>query len=614
MVSVNLAVALAMRTPPDGSSGPHAAVEVRLLDCDVEEPNVHLFLRPQFTQEFPVSLSRPRLIADRCTGCGKCANTCQYNAIAVAGGRAMVFDDLCRACGVCSYVCPTGAMQEERTEVGTVRVADTSRPIVVQGCAEIGQSVSPFVIAAVRKHVDPMALNIIDAPPGTTCLVVRAVEGADMALLVTEPTPFGLHDLKLAVALTRKLAVPTAIVINQSGGNDAIILEFAREVGLPVAGRIPFKREYAEACSAGSILVDIFPDMRETMLGIYDNLAPRISRPVTEETFRLTGPAADHHDARPTTADPGRAAGATREIVVISGKGGTGKTTITAALAQLANRPVIADTDVDAADLHLLFTPVVREEHEFFGMPKSVIDSEKCTGCGRCAQVCRFNAVLTDGQGHGATGSSYRVDPLQCEGCGMCTLVCPVGAIDSCTSSSGSWYVSDTAAGPMVHAQLGVAQENSGRLVTLVRKRAAELAREITASRILTDGPPGTGCPVTASVTGTDLVVIVTEPTVSGVHDLERVLRLADHFGVPAVVIINKADINVDQAARIESIATSFGSRVVGTIPFDENVRAAAMAGKTLVDFGRGRAAKSIPEIWLTISTHVSGNRRLSVR
>jgi MinD superfamily P-loop ATPase len=259
--------------------------------------------------------------------------------------------------------------------------------------------------------------------------------------------------------------------------------------------------------------------------------------------------------------------------------------------------------------------PTVREGHDFVGGTKATIDPSKCIGCGKCAEACHFNAIhkadsatrSSAGQrkaGEPASGkpqTTYRIEPLACEGCGLCPLVCPVGAISSEKNVTGRWYVSGTNSGPMVHAQLGIAEENSGRLVSQVRNRAGQLAEELKQELILGDGPPGTGCPVIASVSGTDLVVIVTEPTVSGVHDMERVMRLAEHFGVPAVVVINKSDLNSEQAHRIEDIAKAHGSRVIGRIPFDRAVNDALMAGKTVIEYGKGSAEEAIRAVWKEI-------------
>lgn len=291
-----------------------------------------------------------------------------------------------------------------------------------------------------------------------------------------------------------------------------------------------------------------------------------------------------------------------------SGKGGTGKTTVTASFAVLSENQVLADNDVDAADLHLLLAPHVCEAHPFVGGIRAIVDSETCIGCGRCAAACHFDAFRLDGPANDIVGKTWRIDPVACEGCGLCERVCPVGAIRSEPAVTGKWFVSSTDHGPMVHARLGVAEENSGRLVTQVRNRAGDLAAELLAERILGDGPPGTGCPVIASVSGADLVVIVTEPTVSGVHDMERVLELASHFGVPTLVITNKADLNTEQAARIVEIAEQRNSRVVAHIPFDRVVNDALMAGKTVVQYAESAAAEAIRNAWVEVQAVLHGD------
>jgi MinD superfamily P-loop ATPase len=264
----------------------------------------------------------------------------------------------------------------------------------------------------------------------------------------------------------------------------------------------------------------------------------------------------------------------------------------------LAKNKILADNDVDAADLHLLLSPTIYEAHDFVGGNKAIIEPDKCTGCGICADACHFNAIRRDGPANDKTDKTYRVDQLLCEGCGLCPLVCPEKAIYEEQNTTGRWYVSSTDYGPMVHAKLDIAEENSGRLVTQVRKRAAEFAKELKQEYILGDGPPGTGCPVIASVSGTDLVIIVTEPTISGVHDMKRVLDLAEHFRIPARIIINKYDLNREQADQIKEIAEQRDSRVIGQIPFDKNVNDALMAGKTVIEYNKGAAAEAIREIW----------------
>ncbi len=264
-----------------------------------------------------------------------------------------------------------------------------------------------------------------------------------------------------------------------------------------------------------------------------------------------------------------------KELVVISGKGGTGKTSIVGAFAYLTRNKVLCDADVDAADLHLLTDPTVRERQEFRSGHKAVIDPEKCTACGRCRELCRYQAISED----------FRIDPIDCEGCGVCVYFCPEEAIAFPESKCGEWFISDTRMGPMVHARLGIAEENSGKLVTLVRQKARALAEEKNLDLILTDGPPGIGCPVIASIGGASGILIVTEPTVSGRHDMERVAQLAAHFRVPSMVCVNKYDLNPEVTQAIERYAEEKGLRVLEPIPFDPAFTKSMVQGKTIVEY-----------------------------
>ena len=280
-----------------------------------------------------------------------------------------------------------------------------------------------------------------------------------------------------------------------------------------------------------------------------------------------------------------------RELTVISGKGGTGKTSLVAAMASLAPSVVCADCDVDAADLHLLLTPETVERHEFDGGLTAAIDGDSCIACGICQELCRFDAVFEkDGV--------FTIDPHLCEGCGVCHDHCPEECITLERETAGQWFVSDTRVGPMVHARLGIAQENSGKLVSRVRERAREIAKDRDRELVLIDGSPGIGCPVIASITGADQVLVVSEPTMSGLHDLERVLKLAAGFKVPVAVCVNKYDLNLVMTKRIAERAEAAGAVFVGEIPFDRSVTAAMIAGKTLPEFGPSPAAFALERVW----------------
>lgn len=297
-----------------------------------------------------------------------------------------------------------------------------------------------------------------------------------------------------------------------------------------------------------------------------------------------------------------------RELVVVSGKGGTGKTSVTASFAVLAGNPVIADCDVDAADLHLILAPRVRERHPFLSGREAVIRASDCTGCGECLAGCRFGAVrrLAGDDGRAV----FAVDPSACEGCGVCVRFCPVRAIDFPERDCGEWMVSDTRCGPLVHARLGVAAENSGKLVSTVRREARRVASETGRSLILVDGPPGIGCPVIASVTGASELLAVTEPTPSGEHDLTRVLTLARHFGVPAAVCVNKWDLNPELSARIEENARTVGAWAAGRIRYHRSVTEAQLNGQAVVETG-GPAADDVRAVWRRLSeAREAGDRR----
>jgi MinD superfamily P-loop ATPase len=278
-----------------------------------------------------------------------------------------------------------------------------------------------------------------------------------------------------------------------------------------------------------------------------------------------------------------------KELIVISGKGGTGKTSIMAAFSSLAENLVLCDADVDAADLHLIMNPKVIQQTDFQSGNSAVINKDQCTECGLCLEMCRFNAISAD----------YKVNPIDCEGCGVCVHFCPEDAIDFPVSTCGEWFVSNTRFGPMVHARLGIAEENSGKLVSLVRQEARKLAEAKNLDLILTDGPPGVGCPVIASIGGASAVLIVTEPTVSGKHDMERVAQLAAHFKVPAMICVNKFDLNVELTREIEKYAEEKDIACLGRIPFDPIFTKAMIQAQTVFEYdGRSTVGEAIRGTW----------------
>jgi MinD superfamily P-loop ATPase len=278
-----------------------------------------------------------------------------------------------------------------------------------------------------------------------------------------------------------------------------------------------------------------------------------------------------------------------KELVIISGKGGTGKTSLTAAFASLAENNVLCDADVDAADLHLLMNPDVISRSNFQGGGVAFINQDRCIDCELCRDLCRFDAI----------NESYEVNPIDCEGCGVCVDFCPEKAIDFPVKTCGEWFVSDTRYGPMVHARLGVAEENSGKLVTLIRQEAKALAEKKKKNLIITDGPPGTGCPVIASIGGATTLLIITEPTVSGLHDMKRVVQLAYHFKIPGMICVNKFDLNVEQTNAIEKIAQENKLLVLSRIPFDPAFTRSMIEGKNIFEYQKStELTLTVEKIW----------------
>jgi MinD superfamily P-loop ATPase len=277
----------------------------------------------------------------------------------------------------------------------------------------------------------------------------------------------------------------------------------------------------------------------------------------------------------------------TKQVVIISGKGGTGKTTLTAAFAALAKNPVVADCDVDAADLYILLKPEIKQSFSYAGGKKAVIDPVSCTGCSACEMYCRFDAI-----------HNFQVDPLACEGCGFCYRICPENAVELKEVLSGYYYESTYTGGDFLYASLQPGEGNSGKLIGEVKNRANSIAEHSKKEWYLVDGPPGIGCPVNASLTGADYVIIITEPTVSGLHDLERVVQVVNRFKIPAAVVINKYDLNLNMTKKIEAFASRINMQIAGKIPFDETVDKALIAGRNIIEFEESPAALEIFNIW----------------
>lgn len=277
-----------------------------------------------------------------------------------------------------------------------------------------------------------------------------------------------------------------------------------------------------------------------------------------------------------------------KQLTVISGKGGTGKTTLTAAFASLAEKAVLADCDCDASDLQLILTPDVREKEDYVGSA-AAIKVEDCSMCGRCREVCHFDAIDED----------ITISEMRCEGCGACVIACPEDALEMKEEKTGTVFTSDTRFGPMVHAELEIGEEASGKLVNRVRRKAEDMAGE--EDLVLIDGSPGIGCPVIASIKGVDQALVVAEPTVSGVHDLKRVLEVAEHFGVKASVCINKCDINPEKTGEIKDFCSRENISVFGEIPYDDVATEAMIEEDTLVEYTDSRLSEEVEKIWRKI-------------
>jgi MinD superfamily P-loop ATPase len=585
--------------------------QVSYLDCDVEEPNGHLFLKPEIRKHEDVMLLSPMGVNnDACTGCGKCVEECRYNALALIKHKVLFFKNLCHICGACTIVCPENAIIEKERKIGELLYGKSGTIDFYYALLETGEGgMSVRLIKKVKEH-SGRGINILDSSPGTSCPVVETVKDSDLCVLVTDPTPFGINDLKLAVDMCRELGKEPVVVVNRADYKNNDVKDYCYVEGLRIIGEIPDERRIAECYSVGDLAVDRFPEyidmfgtIASAMIACAKEKRKAIKKPSISKRHTVDAQNIEYHASQQNNG-----AVKPKELVVISGKGGTGKTSLVASFCALEKNIAISDCDVDAADLHLVLTPEVLERGAFSGGEIAVIDPDMCTGCGACMDECRFNAVTKINKDNTIL---YQIDEIACEGCGVCGLVCTFDAVTFKTAINGEWYISRTRFGPMSHAKLGIAEENSGKLVSLIRNKKNELASAHNLDTSIIDGSPGTGCPVIASITGTDYALVVTEPTVSGVHDLRRILDVIRFFDIKSGIIVNKYDLNPEKSAEIKKIADRYEADFSGEIPYDTSFTEAQTRGVSVVEYEDSPLTAEIARIWEKIRRNVfsGGNK-----
>ena len=508
----------------------------------------------------------------------------------------MAFPQLCRWCGACQVVCPRDALLVSKRPIGMVYQGRSGKIDLRWATLQAGAGgMTVRLIEKIKQHAND-ELTVLDSPPGTSCAVVNTIQDADVVVLVGDPTRFGQHDLKLSVHLCRSMNIQPLVLINRSGiGNLEELRRWCESENLPILAEIPDDRQIAELYSKGLLPIEHLDYLRQLFLQAAQKLTALPnkqinqkqvcdSKPKAETVFLNSGTLLKTVDEQIPTAD-------LAEIAIVSGKGGTGKTSLAACFAQL-EKAVVADCDVDAADMHLLLEPHILESETYIGGRVMSIDPRQCSVCGKCIDVCQWNAISK-------TNGVVSIDEDKCEGCGACVLVCLTKAIKTNPTRDGKWYWSSTRYGNMSHATLEPGKENSGKLVTLVRKNAMQKNDSPKNTAVVLDGSPGTGCPVIASVGGAKAAVIVTEPTVSGLHDLNRILELTEHFKIPAGIVINKADINPQVSEDIKKLVQKRNADILGELPYDTVFVKAQQEGKTVLEYQPdSELSKNVKDIW----------------
>lgn len=573
--------------------------DVSYLDCDVEVPNGYLFLKPTDVSAQPVFVYAPHGIdRDRCTLCGRCVSACQFSAMALLPKQVVLFPELCHVCGACSYVCPHDAIMEEPREIGSIYTGDAHGILHRYGVLKTEETAMTTRLIDQVKQFQTTDITILDAPPGTTCPAVETIRNTDCVLLVADPTPFGLHDLALSVDMCRRLSVEPLILINRAEEGRSDIRGFCSNAGLRILEEIPYDPDIAAAFSEGHLIVSRYDEYRK----LFQTLAQRLltetpaQKPSRQDPCSAPLPAVIKNWEHANSADTHSS-----EITVISGKGGTGKTTLTAAFAFLAKTGTAVDCDVDASNLPIVLPPTILSRGGFSGGKRASIDQERCTLCQNCQRLCPFGAIER------LSTEALRVNPLLCEGCALCQLACPEDAVQMVPCVNGEWFVSMTSVGPMAHARLGIAEENSGKLVTLNREHGQQLNADMRGA-VLIDGSPGTGCPVAASLTGAAYAVIVSEPTVAGLHDFLRILELTRFLGVQSGLVINKSTINERQTEAMLTMARKENVDILGCVPFDRSAVDAQIHCQSVVEYApNSQISHAIGRIWGEIRNRCPG-------